>query len=96
MHRTRACLLGDVEAYLAGEPAPERAEGDLQEQILDSFDIAERLNIAKDSLSAIMHDSPHRVPPPAGRVGKIRSWPLISISPGWHDRSPLAGRCLVT
>ena len=72
--RDWAWLLEDIEAYRAKQPLPEREEGELQERLLASSDLAALLHLHIDSLRTLLSNNDPRVPPPSGRVGVSHYW----------------------
>lgn len=73
--RARVWVLGDLRAYRAGKPVPDRAEGELQRKLVGTTEMAELAGIDIDYLRTLISKQRwHLIPRPAGQVGAKHYW----------------------
>jgi hypothetical protein len=63
-----------VEAHKNGLPFPERVEGELQPQIVESAEFAERAKMALTGIPARLYSKDPHMLPVAGRVAMSLLW----------------------
>lgn len=93
--KTPVWLLSDIDAYSAEQVVPTRHEGEMQDELIESPELAEALGIQLNSLHAQIHRGLWgTVPPPGATVGGRHVWRRVDVD-AWfrkRGRAPRAWR----